>query len=54
MEFSFPWLSDLTTTKVQRYTIQDAVDKWLSQRNSEGIRESTIKKWIFNEASHIF
>ena len=44
MEFSFPWLSDLTTTKVQRYTIQDAVDKWLSQRNSEGIRESTIKR----------
>ena len=44
MEFSFPWLSDSTTTKVQRYTILDAVERWLSQRISEGIRQSTIKR----------
>ena len=44
MEFSFPWESDSTTTKVQRYTILDAVEKWLSQRSSEGIRHSTIKR----------
>ena len=44
MEFSFPWLSDSTTTKVQRYTVLDAVEQWLSQRSSEGIRQSTIKK----------
>ena len=44
MEFSFPWLSDSTTTKVQRYTILDAVEQWLSQRSSEGIRQSTIKR----------
>ena len=44
MEFSFPWLSDSTTTKVQRFTILDAVEQWLSQRSSEGIRQSTIKR----------
>ena len=44
MEFSFPWLSDSTTTKVQRYTILDAVEQWLNQRSSEGIRQSTIKR----------
>ena len=44
MEFSFPWLSDSTTTKVQRYTVMDAVEQWLSQRSSEGIRQSTIKR----------
>jgi len=44
MEFSFPWLSDSTTTKVQRYTVLDAVEQWLSQRSSEGIRQSTIRR----------
>lgn len=44
MEFSFPWLSDSTTTKVQRYTVLDAVEQWLNQRSSEGIRQSTIKR----------
>ena len=32
MEFSFPWISQSTTTKVQRYTLNDAVEKWLNQR----------------------
>ena len=44
MEFEFPWLSDSTTTKVQRYTVLDAVEQWLNQRSSEGIRQSTIKR----------
>ena len=44
MKFSFPWLSDSTTTKVQRFTINEAVEQWLSQRSSEGIRQSTIKR----------
>ena len=44
IKFSFPWLSDSATTRVQRYTIMDAVDKWLSQRSSEGIRQSTIRR----------
>jgi site-specific recombinase XerD len=44
MEFSFPWLSDSTTTKIQRFTIHDAVEQWLGQRSSEGIRQSTIRR----------
>ena len=44
IEFSFPWLSDSTTTKVQRYTLLDVIERWLSQRSSEGIRQSTIRR----------
>ena len=44
MVFSFPWMSDTTTTKIQRYSIQDAVEKWLSQRISEGVRQSTKRR----------
>lgn len=32
IEFDFPWLSDLTKTKVKRFTIQEAVDKWIDKR----------------------
>ena len=32
MEFSFPWLSGSTKTKVKRFTIKDAVDQWMSKR----------------------
>ena len=32
IEFSFPWLSDSTKTKVKRFTLQDAVDKWIDKR----------------------
>ena len=31
MEFSFPWLSGSTKTKVKRFT-EDAVDQWMSKR----------------------
>ena len=44
MVFSFPWMSDSTTSKIQRFSINDAVEKWLSQRSSEGIRQSTIRR----------
>ena len=44
MKFSFPWLSNSTITQVKRYTILNAVEKWLSQRSFEGIRPSTIKR----------
>ena len=44
MVFSFPWMSDSTTTKIQRFSINNAVEKWLSQRSSEGIRQSTIRR----------
>ena len=32
MEFSFPWLSGSTKTKVKRFTLKDAVDQWISKR----------------------
>ena len=44
MHFTFPWLSDSNTTQVQRYTLFDALEQWLNQRSSEGIRQSTIKR----------
>ena len=44
IEFDFPWLSDATSIKVKRFTLIDAYDRWLSSRESEGIRPSTIKR----------
>ena len=44
MEFSFPWMSDETTTKVKRFTLIDAYENWLNFRESEGIRPSTIRR----------
>ena len=32
MEFSFPWLSDSTITKVRRLTLRIAADKWIDKR----------------------
>jgi len=54
MNFSFSWLSESTTTKVQRYILNDAVEKWLSQRNAEGIRQSTIKRNRYSMKSFMF
>ncbi len=44
IDFSFPWLSDNTTTSVKRFTVSDAFELWLSNRKSNGIRLSTIKR----------
>ena len=44
MEFSFPWLNDEGINKIVRLSIREAVEQWLSQRSSEGIRQSTIKR----------
>ena len=44
MEFSFPWMSDESTTKVKRFTLVDAYENWLDFRESEGIRQSTIRR----------
>ena len=44
INFDFPWLSDSNTTKVKRFTLVDAYDRWLGSRESEGIRPSTIKR----------
>ena len=37
-------MSDETTTKVKRFTLVDAYENWLSFRESEGIRPSTIRR----------
>jgi site-specific recombinase XerD len=32
MEFTFPWLSESVKTKVKRFTLQDAINQWMSKR----------------------
>ncbi|SVA85456.1 uncharacterized protein METZ01_LOCUS138310 [marine metagenome] len=44
LDISFPWLNNEGINKIVRLTIIDAVEKWLSQRESEGIRKSTIRR----------
>ena len=44
INFDFPWLSDSNTTKVKRFTLIDAYDRWLSNRESDGIRPSAIRR----------
>ena len=44
MNFTFSWMSEDSTTKVKRFTLIDAYDKWLSTRESDGIRPSTIRR----------
>ena len=44
LDFTFPWLGDSPITSVKRFTINDAVELWLSKRKSNGIRQSTIKR----------
>ena len=42
MEFSFPWLTNLTTTKVKRFTLKDAATNWMSKRSGK-IAQSTTE-----------
>ena len=42
MEFSFPWSSDSTRTKVKRFTLKDAADQWMSKREGK-LAEKTIE-----------
>ena len=44
MNFTFSWMSEDSITKVKRFTLIDAYDKWLSTRESDGIRPSTIRR----------
>ena len=44
MNFIFPWLGESPSTSVKRFTLNDAVELWLSNRKSSGIRSSTIKR----------
>ena len=40
MEFLFPWLSDLRTTTVKRFTLKDAADQWISKRKRKLARKT--------------
>ena len=44
MNFTFSWLGDSPSTLVKRFTLNDAVELWLSSRKSNGIRQSTIRR----------
>ena len=44
LNISFPWLNDEGINKIIKLSISETVEQWLSQRSSEGIRQSTIKR----------
>ena len=44
IDFTFPWFGEFSSTSVKRFTLNDAVKLWLSNRKSDGIRQSTIKR----------
>jgi len=43
MEFTFPWLSDSSVTKVKRFTLKDAITKWMDGRKKGKFRPNTIE-----------
>ena len=42
IEFSFPWIDDIIRTKVKRFNLQDAVDKWIDTR-IKNVAKSTLE-----------
>ena len=42
MDFDFAWMSDDTTTKIKRFTLQDATDLWINKRKGN-MRASTFE-----------
>jgi len=42
ISFKFPWLSDLTKTKVQRLTIEEAINQWISKRKNKVSRNTIV------------
>ena len=43
LEYSFAWLSDSSgITKVRRFTLSNAIDEWISNREKGKIRKSTL------------
>ena len=42
--YSFPWMNDDGKTKIEYLTLENAVEKWLKLRKSQGIAESTIER----------
>ena len=41
MDFTFPWLSESVKTKVKRFTLQDAVNQWMSNRKGKLAKNTT-------------
>jgi site-specific recombinase XerD len=41
MDFTFPWLSESTSTKVKRFTLQDASDRWMLKRIGKLAKKTT-------------
>ena len=44
MEFTFPWLNDDQITSVRQLALSDAINEWIQDRKSNGIRPSTIRR----------
>ena len=41
MDFTFPWLSESVKTKVKRFTLQNAVNQWMSKRIGKLAKNTT-------------
>jgi len=44
LAFTFPWQSNQSSTELKQLKLSDAVELWLKDRKSNGIRPSTIKR----------
>ena len=44
MEFTFRWLNDEQITSVRVLALSDAINEWIQDRKSNGIRPSTIRR----------
>ena len=44
MEFTFPWLNDEQITSVRVLALSNAINEWIQDRKSNGIRPSTIRR----------
>ena len=43
MDFSLPWLNDSGVTLVKQFTVQNAIDQWMSRRKKGKIAKKTIE-----------
>ena len=53
MEFTFPWLNDDQITSVRQFALSDAINEWIQDRKSNGIRPSTIRRNQYSMESFI-
>ena len=44
LDFTFPWQGSQSSTELKQLKLTDAVELWLNDRKSNGIRPSTIKR----------